>query len=406
MSGMDLRAAPHRAGTATSDVSDAGANRRRDATLTDAELAALVELVERRPDVLPSAVRTRRRRRERLRALLRAAHCDRGAADASGGQSVLLTIRRGRTRVVLACVLDPPREDGARGETTVRWPDVESVRTGREVPVAELHDDLRAEIARAVGVPHARLDAARATAASTEGPAWLVRVPAVRDVGLPHPPWRQPEQYVARAWREGPGGRWRAEEVDSARDYGASSLPVLRPGRSPVAEEDERLLLTLYGEVTSAWRTLTDTRFKLLAFVPAASVAAWSALLSAELHHGRMGALAAVGVAIAGAVIVRALQLYDARNDELYDDLISRGRRIEQELGIHTAVFRGRRRAGPHGPNHTVPVRRIYRAAIVGWCALGGWFLGHALRGGPAEPPISPAVQPAVPPVAVHALPR
>ena len=33
------------------------------------------------------------------------------------------------------------------------------------------------------------------------------------------------------------------------------------------------------------------------------------------------------------------LWIYDTRNNELYDELISRGRRIEAELGIHTGAY-------------------------------------------------------------------
>lgn len=48
------------------------------------------------------------------------------------------------------------------------------------------------------------------------------------------------------------------------------------------------------------------------------------------------------GVIVFGFLITLVLYIYDGRNSEFYDDLISRGRRIEEELGIDTGQFRGR----------------------------------------------------------------
>ena len=44
--------------------------------------------------------------------------------------------------------------------------------------------------------------------------------------------------------------------------------------------------------------------------------------------------IVAIGAAMSGG-----LWIYDTRNNELYDELISRGRRIEAELGIHTGAY-------------------------------------------------------------------
>ena len=44
-----------------------------------------------------------------------------------------------------------------------------------------------------------------------------------------------------------------------------------------------------------------------------------------------------------GLVVTLGLLIYELRNSQLHDDLISRGRKIEDELGVDTGVFRGRR---------------------------------------------------------------
>ena len=48
------------------------------------------------------------------------------------------------------------------------------------------------------------------------------------------------------------------------------------------------------------------------------------------------------GVALFGLTVTYALFVYDQRNSQLHDDLISRGRRIELELSVHTGHFMGR----------------------------------------------------------------
>ena len=79
-----------------------------------------------------------------------------------------------------------------------------------------------------------------------------------------------------------------------------------------------------------------------------------------------------------GLSITLGLWIYDRRNNELYDDLISRARRIETELRIDTGQFLGRRQPGHPLINHSNAVNLIYLTVFAGWlfallAAALGW---------------------------------
>lgn len=157
-----------------------------------------------------------------------------------------------------------------------------------------------------------------------------------------------------------------------SRHYTSTVLPTLS---KKIENPKESLLISLYNEVCSNWRMLTDVRFKLLGLVPAVSVIAWGQLISADVLKKPPGSYAGIIIAIIGLLITIAIRLYDLRNDTLYDDLISRGRKIEEELNVDTGVFLGR--VDP--PNsiicHGTPVLIIYSAAIIGWISITLWFI-------------------------------
>ena len=167
---------------------------------------------------------------------------------------------------------------------------------------------------------------------------------------------------------------YRGEE----RDYPSTALPTLAFDKS--AEVEREILLKVYGEVGSAWRTLTDVRVKLLGLVPAVSVLAWAQLISAEAMKQFPGAVVGIVLSFLGLHLTSALRIYDQRNDGLYDDLISRGRKVEEELGIDTAIFRGRPRAPSLKVSHGAATASIYGAAKVGWVMVGLWFIGISAR--------------------------
>jgi hypothetical protein len=167
-------------------------------------------------------------------------------------------------------------------------------------------------------------------------------------------------------------------QQDRPRHYASTGLPTLQPRRPATA--DRELLLAVYREVCSGWRQLTDVRFKLLGFTPAVSIVAWIQLLSSDKLNQPGRAWAGIALSVLGLLVTILLWIYDRRNDELYDDLISRGRKIEEELGIDTAIFRGRPRAVDTFVNHSVPVQWIYRLAMGGWVAAALWFASIAGR--------------------------
>jgi hypothetical protein len=153
----------------------------------------------------------------------------------------------------------------------------------------------------------------------------------------------------------------------AGRMYTASALPVLRDGLDARANRD--VLVTLYNQVCQSWRQHVDVRFKLLALVPGVSLVA--------LGIGFGDAIAAIGLAawpklllaLLGLAVVAGLWIYDTRNSELHDDLISRARRIEEELGVHTGAFRGRPMPRHDWIAHDIATRLIYGATLAAWLA-------------------------------------
>lgn len=109
------------------------------------------------------------------------------------------------------------------------------------------------------------------------------------------------------------------------------------------APSRQEVLLALYGEVCNSWRTLTDVRFKLLGFVPTILVVVLINLLSGDEPTKGLAPITRMAIGLFGFLVTFALFVYELRNSELYDDLVSRGRRIEQELGIDTGQYLGRR---------------------------------------------------------------
>ncbi len=185
------------------------------------------------------------------------------------------------------------------------------------------------------------------------------------------------------------------------RQYNYSSLPVLGNLLQPSLEEQklrQELYLGLYKELCTSWRSLVDVRFKLLGLVPAASIAVIVALLFSDTSKLNLPplflAVIQTGVALFGLTVTYALFVYDQRNSQLHDDLISRGRRIEQELSVHTGHFMGRlesykwffRKEPPKSfklgilhIKHDTATNLIYGAAMIAWLLTIGtiwlrWF--------------------------------
>jgi hypothetical protein len=128
-----------------------------------------------------------------------------------------------------------------------------------------------------------------------------------------------------------------------------------------------------YSEVASAFRALTDIRFKLLNFLPFVSGATFAVAVSQNLANLGTLALAAFGL-----IVTIGLTTYNARNDQLYNELVGRAADLERRLGLPDGNYANRPRAWlrlrilgiPWHVNHGEALSLIYTASIALWAAL------------------------------------
>jgi hypothetical protein len=153
------------------------------------------------------------------------------------------------------------------------------------------------------------------------------------------------------------------------------SEDVVLIDRPPASPDQVRQLEALYAEVCGSWRLLVDVRFKLLALVPAVSAVTLGVLLPSRREGEGLDAGAGLVIAIFGFVVTLALWIYDQRNSQLHDELVSRGRRIEYELGIGVGQFRGR-------PGSRGVVKHDIATAIVYVATLAAWLVAAVVLGG------------------------
>ena len=143
----------------------------------------------------------------------------------------------------------------------------------------------------------------------------------------------------------------------------------------------EQRALALYNELGNHLRALIDVRFKLLAIVPTVSGIALGSLITRSPNHLTATNRAAfVTAAVVGFLVVLGVRIYDVRNSELHDDLISRGRKIEQTLGIERGVYTLRRRS-VFPVQHDTALRLVYGVVLLAWLATA---VLYALGLGPA----------------------
>jgi hypothetical protein len=126
----------------------------------------------------------------------------------------------------------------------------------------------------------------------------------------------------------------------------------------------EAARLAEYEQVGEQFRALTDIRFKLLGFLPLGTVAT---VLASNDADGWARPL----VAVFGLVVVACLATYDQRNDQLYDELVSRAAELERELGLERGSFNQRPmpwlRFGPWHVSHRPAVGLVYAASAGLW---------------------------------------
>lgn len=127
-------------------------------------------------------------------------------------------------------------------------------------------------------------------------------------------------------------------------------------------------LVNEYREVANNFRQLTDIRFKLLVFLPAAT--ALAAVLKVE-PDGLRGLV----ISLFGLVTTFGLVIYSTRNDQFYGELIERASEIERILGLVGGTFSIRSTAYLYlrlfgvklKVNHGTGIGIIYASAISLW---------------------------------------
>jgi len=154
-------------------------------------------------------------------------------------------------------------------------------------------------------------------------------------------------------------------ESTESRHYDASTLPVFENKLDLTSGKEE--LITLYEQICNSWHVLIDIRFKLLGIVPAISVVLLANLLSTEGPAKGLSEATKIMIAALGFLATFALLIYDMRNSELHDDLISRGRKVEELWGVHTGQFRGRLKSSSWLVKHDRATALIYGTALIGW---------------------------------------
>jgi hypothetical protein len=148
------------------------------------------------------------------------------------------------------------------------------------------------------------------------------------------------------------------------RHYTATTLTTLREEYNIAQNRD--LLLALYEQVVCIWKELVGVRFKLLGLVPAVSLALLVTVLSPKGPAEGLSQASKLLIGVFGLSTVFGLFVYDRRNSALHDDLISRGRKIEDELGVDTGIFRGRLKASGIF-KHDIATNLIYASSMLAW---------------------------------------
>ncbi len=172
-------------------------------------------------------------------------------------------------------------------------------------------------------------------------------------------------------------------EVGTARDDGgdtgaangarqrqeAGEIDALSPAQ-PQQRDYDAIRLSLYAEAMNAWRQLTDVRFRLMSLLPAISIVAFVPLLLVIQGRNPFLTLSGLVLALLGLGLTHGLHIYESRNEGLYNDLISRARRIEAELGVDTGVMLGR--PAPPSPwvNHGRATQWVYRCVKLAWLTV------------------------------------
>jgi hypothetical protein len=121
-----------------------------------------------------------------------------------------------------------------------------------------------------------------------------------------------------------------------------------------------------YKEFHSYWRTLTDIRFKLLAFVP--TVAGLGVTFSTKTTEP----LEAFAVGLLGFIATLGITFYDQRNSELYNAAINIAALLEEKMKFEGGTFLSR--PDPGRKFFGILMWHDRALAMVYASALGAWL--------------------------------
>jgi hypothetical protein len=142
-------------------------------------------------------------------------------------------------------------------------------------------------------------------------------------------------------------------------------------------DERKEIALAEYKEVLTQFRTLTDIRFKLLTYLPLGTVAA-AVFVSPTNNLVKQPAIPAFAF-----IVTLCIATYDKRNDQHYDELVSRAAELERELQIEHGSFSDRPKSwlkyGLVKVEHRWPIGLIYAAAASLWAYLFVAALGSPM---------------------------
>jgi hypothetical protein len=163
------------------------------------------------------------------------------------------------------------------------------------------------------------------------------------------------------------------------RHYTVNKRPYV-VGKAPSQSIQLQIRLHAFEQTVTMWKEFAGVRFKLLALLPPLSLGASIALLTASRAGFRD--LFCAGFSAFALAVTHALYRYDRRNSALYNELISRGRRLEYELGVNTGIFVGRPEAQNERLGHDHQLRVIYWACISLWVFSLALYIGRSLFAG------------------------
>ena len=155
------------------------------------------------------------------------------------------------------------------------------------------------------------------------------------------------------------------------RHYEVSPHPLIDASRRPTLEA-EATLLGLYTQMSRNWCELLVLRSKMLVALPTATLFLVYALLAGSGGTGAPSRAVRTALAIVGVAAFVGMMLFDQRTAELHDDLNSRARRAEHELGIDTGAYRGT-------PSQHRFVQHDRAAALVCAAILVAWGVATAV---------------------------